>query len=279
MTQTQLADLGYFGVSHYLCPPDCKLTDFLDAAANAGFRAIGLTERALQEMALHAIRAELRARDLAVCSVNTAGYFLHEEQRLIEQHKTNMFLLQAASELEAVNGVNLIVGGSSAMPMDQAREHAFEQSALLAQTARSLGTRLLLEPMHPLQATGKGCVNTLAQAHRWVAQIPGLALNVDIFHSWWDPGFSELISGNRGSVGVVQICDVAINPDTMLPSRVPFDEGQVFWRDVVRTLVQEAPDIPLEVELFAVQMPGRDALEVLTHSAIALEKLLQESST
>ncbi|MCD8504344.1 MAG: hypothetical protein LRY49_04805 [Burkholderiaceae bacterium] len=67
--------IATLAVSHYLCPPDMALTNFLDQASEAGFHSIGITVRALNELPIKQLRQELIARGLGVSSVNTAGYF------------------------------------------------------------------------------------------------------------------------------------------------------------------------------------------------------------
>ena len=59
--------------------------------------------------------------------------------------------------------------------------------------ARSVGMPLAIEPLHPMYAADRACVNTLEQAldlcdaldpaHR--ARMLGVA--VDVYHVWWDP--------------------------------------------------------------------------------------------
>jgi len=270
-----LRQLGNFGVSHYLCPADVPLLSFLDATVAAGFSCVGLTERALHELPLPTINRELRVRELTVSSVNTAGYFLFEGKQREDQERTNEFLLNAASELQAVNGVNLIVGGSHAITLKDARALAFQKSSELAHRAQSLGTRLLLEPMHPIQTSGKGCVNTLRQAEHWTESIAGLTLNLDLFHSWWDPDLAPTLEGIMAPIAVIQICDVSVSPETMMPARVPLGEGQIDWRSPVMHMISQDRSRPIEVELFASQLPGRDCLELLERTAEQLTALFK----
>jgi len=274
-----LKTLGNFGVSHYLCPPDTSLIQFLNAAATAGYTSIGLTERALSELPIATISSELRARDMTVSSVNTAGYFLYRDERRAKQDKINEHLLRAASELEAANGVNLIVGGNPTVDLVTARAFALEKSGELALRAAQLGTRLLLEPMHPTQVTGKGCVNTLAQAFEWTQLIDGLVLNLDLYHSWWDPDLIRTLDGEMAPVGVVQICDVAFSQDSQMTSRVPLNEGNIDWGQTVAFLVKQKPNIPIELELFESQLTGRDGLDLLAQNARHIRSFLQGKNT
>lgn len=251
-------------VNHYLCPPAMAMLDFLDAAASANFQSVGLTIGSLDEMPIKKLQQELMARDLQISSINTAGYFFPTATAAVDQEAINLRLLQVAAELQPANGVNLIVGGSTELDLASARESAMAKSALLAATAKQYGTRLLLEPMHPLNVRSKGCVNTLRQAAQWLTQIPELALNVDLFHSWWDPDLEDALSGTLGEIGVLQICDIVIDPKTNLPLRGPLDEGFLDWRVAVKRFAKQFPDTPVELELFAAQMPDRDSLGVMS---------------
>lgn len=254
-------------VSHYLCSSEMTVLAFLDAALDAGFSSVGITTRALNEMPLKKLRNELVARRLSVSSVNTAGYFFPTDHANSVQDLENQRLLQAASELESVNGVNLIVGGSAEMNLSDARDLALEKSAALAAQAKRYGTRLLLEPMHPIQARSKGCVNTLKQASEWLKQIPELTLNVDLFHSWWDPDLDATLEGLFGEIAVLQICDVVIDQRTNVASRAPLGEGFLDWQASVKKIIKYFPDAPIELELFAEQMPSRNSMAVMEESA------------
>ena len=261
------------GVSHYVCPAGTSLTEFLDQISAAGFDSIGLTVKALNELPLTQLRAELKARDLGVSSVNTAGYFFESSAPFADQADLNLRLLDAAAELDAANGVNLIVGSSDQLALTESRKIALEKSVELAAQAKSRGTRLLLEPMHPLQARGKGCVNTLAHASQWLKAIPALSLNVDLFHSWWDPDLERALSGEMGSVGVLQVCDVLIATGTCLPSRAPLGEGGIDWYAAAVHALATWPDMPIELEWFADQLPHRDALSLMRADAQQMRQL------
>lgn len=260
-------------VSHYVCPREMSLLTFLDEIVEAGFTSVGLTVRALDEMPVGQIRQALEARGLGVSSVNTAGYFFEAEAAAAKQSALNQRLLDAAAELEAANGVNLIVGSSALLPLAQTRNQALEQAGELAATAKAKGTRLLLEPMHPLLARTKGCVNTLAQAAQWLTDIPELALNIDLFHSWWDPSLEAACQGQCGKVAVVQICDLLLDPATNLPRRAPLNEGTLDWSSLVETTLSALPGVPIELEWFADQMPDRNAIAVMRNDAKLMQTL------
>ena len=55
--------------------------------------------------------------------------------------------------------------------------------------ARSANVKLAIQPLHPMYAADKSCINRMAQA-REVCQTlrhPMLGIAVDVYMSWWDP--------------------------------------------------------------------------------------------
>ena len=268
-----MQDTPVLAVSHYLCRPGMTLTQFMDSLVAAGINSIGITVSALDEVPIANLRRELKARDLGVSSVNTAGYFFEPWAQATDQDALNLRLLDAAAELESVNGVNLIVGGSADLALDDARRIALEKSMELDRQAKSRGTRLMLEPMHPLQARAKGCVNTIGQASQWLEAMPGLSMNIDLFHSWWDPDLHGALSGEFGPISVMQICDVAIDSATNLPRRAPLGEGFVDWMTLCQKVLQTFPTAPIELEWFADQALDRDTQALLANDMRQMQAL------
>lgn len=265
-----------FAVNHYLCPPDLPLAGFMDAAARHGFRGIGLTRRALAEMPAGAIRAELEARGLAVSSLNSAGYFLAGGELSPTSARDNEDLLRAAERLGAAV-LNVIVGGSGEQPLDVARARIEQCLRAFARQARDAGVALVLEPLNPLNVTGRSCLNTIGQALEWIGEAPGTALNVDVFHAWWDPGLPAVLRGGA-PVGLYQVCDVEIDAGTGLYRRAPLGEGRVDGLADLEAMRRAYPDVWVELELFAEQMPGRRALDVLARCAESLKSMGGETS-
>jgi sugar phosphate isomerase/epimerase len=253
-------------VSHYLCPQDLPLTAFLDVAREQGFGGVALTCRSLEEMPAKAIRAELEARDLVVSSVNSAGYFLDAAgEPSAAQQRDNERLLRMTEALGS-GALNVIVGSSTRLPLALARPRALEGLRAFARQAAEIGVPLVLEPLNPLHATGRSCLNTISQALAWLDGLPGTMLTVDFFHSWWDPALPDVLT-KPAPVGLFQLCDVAIDSHSGLYTRVPLGEGQMeglAWLPAVR---EHRPTVLVELELFAQQMPERSALDVLAACA------------
>jgi sugar phosphate isomerase/epimerase len=254
-----------FSVNHYLCPPEMTLPSFLDLVTGAGFASVGLTRRALDEMPLATLRRELAARDLGVSSVNSAGFLLGESA--YRQDTLNRRLVDATAELDAAV-LNVLPGRAPELPSDDSRAHIADGFAALAVTAEQAGIHLVLEPLHASRARVKSCINTIAAARDAIAD-SGAQLNLDMYHLWEDPERDDAVKGKGPTLGLVQICDIGIVEGRA--QRLPLDEGATDWRSFVRRLQAVQPDVPIEFELFADQLPDRSAADIITSTARALQ--------
>lgn len=259
-----------YAINDYVCPAAMDYLDFLDRVAAHGFSGIGLTRRALDEMPTHRLKHEIAARNLTVTSIGTAGFFLAEDGA--DQRARNLKLLDQAAELET-GGLTVIVGGTGGMPLAQARAVVRAGMAEFSRHADSSGVTLYLEPLHPLNAVAKSCVNTIAQAEGEMRGLPGMLLNLDTFHLWWDPDFDRFIDDPASRLGILQISDTDFGAADALPRRLPLCEGALDWRDIVKRVRAGRPDIPIELELFADQLQGRDPDELLRTATRAFRAL------
>jgi sugar phosphate isomerase/epimerase len=264
-----------FSVNQYLCPPSMAPMQFLDGIARYGFQGAGVTQQALQALPVREMARELRRRNLAVTSLNSAGFFLREGEAASQQDQRNRSLLEEAAEL-GNPGLNVIVGGSATLPLSVARETAASRLAAFYREASGMGVRLMLEPLHHLNVRTKSCFNSISQLRPLFDLLPDLTLNADLYHLWWDPDLDRLLRGEVLPLGLLQICDVGVPEGETVPRRVPLGEGFIPWGEHVRTARHAFPRVPVELELFIDQLPGRSPDEILASSAAALASFLEK---
>ena len=72
-----------------------------------------------------------------------------------------------------------------------ARAQVHDGIAATLEYARGVGMPLAIEPLHPMQAAERACVNTLEQALDLCDALDptctGLGVALDVYHCWWDP--------------------------------------------------------------------------------------------
>ncbi len=64
--------------------------------------------------------------------------------------------------------------------------------------ARGAGMPLAIEPLHPMYAADRACVNTMEHANDLCDELgAGLGIAVDAYHVWWDPHLKREIRARR----------------------------------------------------------------------------------
>ena len=136
----------------------------------------------------------------------------------------------------------LVVGG---LPKDRsgsvvskdlrgAREMVRDGIGELLQHAQSAGMPLAIEPLHPMYAADRACVNTLAQANALCDELApngkdGLGIAVDVYHVWWDPDLNAGIerAGAADRLFAYHICDWLVPTTDLLNDRGMMGDGVI----------------------------------------------------
>ena len=92
-----------------------------------------------------------------------------------------------------------LAGGPHRRTSVAARADVSEGIAAMLEDARERGMPLAIEPLHPMYAADRACVNTLEQALDVCdaldpARSGALGVAVDVYHVWWDPSSQAQIA-------------------------------------------------------------------------------------
>jgi sugar phosphate isomerase/epimerase len=138
----------------------------------------------------------------------------------------------------------LVVGGLPAGSRDiaAARGMVVDGMASILPHARACGMPLAIEPLHPMYAADRACVNTLAQALDLCDLLgDGIGVAIDVYHVWWDPDLHRQIAragaGNR--ILAHHICDWLVPTRDMLLDRGMMGDGVIDLR-AIRAMVENA---------------------------------------
>jgi sugar phosphate isomerase/epimerase len=126
----------------------------------------------------------------------------------------------------------LVVGGLPPGSKDiaGARAQVKEGIAALLEHARAAGVPLAIEPLHPMYAADRACVNTLAQANALCAELGrGVGVAVDVYHLWWDPNLEADIAaaGRAGTILGFHVCDWLVPTTDLLLDRGMMGDGVI----------------------------------------------------
>jgi sugar phosphate isomerase/epimerase len=238
------------------------LAQAIEGCARHGIRGISPWRDQVAQMGLRNAVSSIRANSLTVTGLCRGGFFTADNWR-----DDNLRAIEEAHALGAQCLV-LVVGGLLPRSKDilEARQRVQEGIAAILPEARKAGIRLAIEPLHPMQAADRACINTLEQAlDACDALGEGLGVAVDVYHVWWDPKLeSQIARAGKKRVLAYHICDWLVPTRDLLNDRGMMGDG-VIDLPRIRSWVEAAGyDGFHEVEIFsALDWWERDPDEVL----------------
>jgi sugar phosphate isomerase/epimerase len=116
-----------------------------------------------------------------------------------------------------------------------AREMVRDGIGELLDYARPAGIPLAIEPLHPMYAADRACVNTMAQANDLCDELApggnsGLGIAVDVYHVWWDPELRreiERAGGHPGRLMAYHLSDWLVPTTDLLLDRGMMGDGVI----------------------------------------------------
>ncbi|SCB10093.1 sugar phosphate isomerase/epimerase family protein [Rhizobium multihospitium] len=178
---------------------------------------------------------------------------------------------RAIDEAAALNAdcLVLVVGGlpEGSKDIAHAREMVADGIAAILPHARSSGIPIAIEPLHPMYAADRACVNTLEQALDICDLLgEGIGVAIDVYHVWWDPKLDEQIAraGAGGRILAHHICDWLVPTTDLLLDRGMMGDGVIDLKRI-RAEIEKAGFFGLqEVEIFSQnnwwKRPGEEVL-------------------
>ncbi len=150
----------------------------------------------------------------------------------------------------------LVVGGlpDSSKDIVAARQMVFDGIAAVLPHAQASGVKLAIEPLHPMYAADRACVNTLGQALDMCEQLgEDVGVAVDVYHVWWDPDLANQIAraGRMKRIFAHHICDWLVPTKDMLLDRGMMGDGVIDLKGIRRMVEAAGFFGAQEVEIFS----------------------------
>ena len=239
-----------------------KISTVIDAVARHGYGAICPWRRDLQDENVAAIARQIRDARLTVSGYCRSTYFPALTRQELEANiADNIKAVTDAATLGAACFV-LVVGSlpEGSRDLTAARAQVEDGVLRLLEHAKKVGIRLALEPLHPMYAGDRSCLNTLQQALDLAEKIepvslspPSLGVAVDVYHVWWDPDLAREITraGKANRLFGYHVCDWLVPTRDLLTDRGMMGDGVIDLR-MIRALMESANyNGPVEVEIFS----------------------------
>lgn len=238
------------------------LAQAIEGCARHGIRGIAPWRDQLAAMGVKEAARTIKAHGLTVTGLCRGGFFTAPDWQ-----DDNRRAIEEAHALGAKCLV-LVVGGLMADSKDLpgSRERVKEGIAAILPQARQAAVPLAIEPLHPMQAADRACINTLEQALDLCDALgEGIGVAVDVYHVWWDPKLAEQVArAGKDRILAYHICDWLVPTRDLLNDRGMMGDG-VIDLPRIRGMVEAAGYAGFhEVEIFSkLDWWQRDPDEVL----------------
>jgi sugar phosphate isomerase/epimerase len=254
-----------------------RLVDILDQCARHGIRAISPWRDQVAEAGLSKVAALLRTHGIELSGYCRGGMFTAtDDAGLRAALDDNRRAVDEACELGAACVV-LVVGalpgalqGKAAHKnLARSRQQVSDGIGELLAYARLRDMPLAIEPLHPMYAADRACINTLAHALDLCdAHDPGrtgaLGVAVDLYHTWWDPKLEQQID-RAGSARLLafHVSDWLTPTTDLLNDRGMMGDGVIEIRQAREWVERNGFAGYSEVEIFSQRWWKEDGDDIL----------------
>ncbi|MEJ2174312.1 MAG: sugar phosphate isomerase/epimerase [bacterium] len=235
------------------------LAQAIEGCARHGIRGISPWRDLLHVMGLKKAAKAIRAHGLTVTGLCRGGMFPARDAKTRKAHIADN--LRAIDEAHALGAqcLVLVAGGlpEGSKDIAGARAQVRDGIAAILPQAKAAGIPLAIEPLHPMYAADRACVNTLAQALDLCDALDPrksgrLGVAVDVYHVWWDPQLEAQIrrAGKRRLLAY-HICDWLVPTTDLLLDRGMMGDGVVDLKRIRGWMTRAGYRGFHEVEIFS----------------------------
>jgi sugar phosphate isomerase/epimerase len=253
---------------------EVPLDRIIDQCAQRGIRAISPWRDQVAAVGLDKVASQLKAHGMALSGYCRGGFYpaadaaglktaLDDNRRAIDEAKT----LNAACLVLVVGALPGALEGKPAYKdLARARNEVRDGIAASLEYAREVGMPLAIEPLHPMQAADRACINTLEQALNLCDELDprqptgagtasrptSLGVALDVYHVWWDPKLEQQIArAGKERLLAYHVCDWLTPTRDLLSDRGMMGDGVIELKKI-RGWVEAAGFAGFsEVEIFS----------------------------
>jgi sugar phosphate isomerase/epimerase len=246
-----------------------NLREAVEACARHGIAAVDPWRDQVAAIGLDASIRAIKDNGMKVSGYCRGGMFPAADktgrQAAIDDNKR---AIDEASALGAECLV-LVVGGlpKNSRDIGAARRMVADGIAGILPHARANNMPLAIEPLHPMYAGDRACVNTLAQALDLCEVLcGGVGVAIDTYHVWWDPDLAAQIAraGLANRILAYHICDWLVPTRDLLLDRGMMGDGVIDLPGIGAMIEKAGYRGYTEVEIFSAadwwKRPGDEVL-------------------
>jgi sugar phosphate isomerase/epimerase len=219
-----------------------SLEQLVEGCARAGISAISPWRDIVQACGIERAGKLIRAHGMTVTGLCRGGMFTAPDdagrRAALDDNR------RAIDEAAAIGAqcLILVVGGLPKGSRDivDARKQVRDALAALLSYARQANMPLAIEPLHPMFAADRACVNMLAHANDLCDELgEGVGVAVDVYHLWWDPDLARQIARAGKNILAYHVNDWLVPTTDLLLDRGMMGDGVIDLR-TIRAMVEAA---------------------------------------
>jgi sugar phosphate isomerase/epimerase len=248
-----LTDLSRVAV-HTITTKRLSIESCCERYAALGFGGISVWDNHVDEAGASKVRARIEGAGLRVPALVRGGFFVSADQeKRAASLELNRKRIGQAREVGA-DMIVLVAGAEPGVPLREARRQVEEGVVSLLPDAEAAGVRLAVEPLHPMYAADRCCINRLTDARLLCEALgsPMVGVAVDVYHTWWDPDLEREIAalGAQSRLFGFHVCDWKADTGHLLLDRGLMGDGVIDLRAFRGMMDRAGFDGMIEVEVF-----------------------------
>jgi sugar phosphate isomerase/epimerase len=253
------------------------LDAIIEACARRDIRMISPWRDQVHAVGLERVASQLRDTGITLSGYCRGGFFpATDDAGRAAALEDNRRAVDEAARLGSPCLV-LVVGARPGAPegrpahkdIELARAQVFDGIAATLDYAREARMPLAIEPLHPMLAADRACVNTMEQALDICDALdPGrsgiLGVAADVYHIWWDAKLAAQVArAGRERLLALHVCDWLVPTCDLLNDRGMMGDGIIELRKIRGWLEEAGYAGAAEVEIFSDRWWQRPLGEVL----------------
>jgi sugar phosphate isomerase/epimerase len=252
-----LTDLSRCAI-HTITNKTWSLPQCLAAYKKAGIAGISVWRQSYVKLGATEAAKMVRDSGLKVPALVRGGFFVAPGE--VERTKALDENRRVIDDARAIGAemVVLVAGAKPGVPLEEARKQVADGIAAILPHAQGVGIKLGLEPLHPMYAAARSCINRMTEA-RLICQAlnnPMLGIVVDAYHVWWDPELEAEIAlaGQQKRIFAYHVSDWRVQTRNLITDRALMGNGCINLRRIRTSLEAAGFNGLIEVEILSDQL-------------------------
>ncbi len=235
------ADHRWLSINTATVRAQWPLDRIVDECARRGIRAISPWRDQVAAVGLDTIAGLVRDTGIELSGYCRGGMFpaldATGRQAALDDNRVAVDEAKALDAACLVLVVGALPGALARQPehtdIAASRNDVRDGIAATLAYARTVGMPLAIEPLHPMYAADRACVNTLEQALDLCDELDPqrsgmLGVALDAYHVWWDPKLQQQIArAGRERLLAFHVCDWLTPTTDLLNDRGMMGDGVI----------------------------------------------------